>query len=84
MQYNRAPTGSREKLEAREKIFAEIYHRKQVDHNVNEIGKLLLGYKNVAKVLKNVRPSGQPLVDDWGCLKKLVIYNNLALNFYDQ
>ncbi|XP_024031870.1 vacuolar-processing enzyme alpha-isozyme [Morus notabilis] len=70
--FNMAPTGSREKLEAEDKLFAEISHRKKVDHNINQIGKLLLGYENNAKVLKNVRPSGQPLVDDWDCLKNLV------------
>ncbi|PON78575.1 Peptidase C13, legumain [Parasponia andersonii] len=69
--FDRSPTGSKEKLEAREHLLAEISHRKQVDHNVNRIGKLILGNEN-EKVLKRVRLSGQPLVDDWNCLKKLV------------
>lgn len=36
------------------------------------IGKLIFGMKKGPEVLKTVRPSGEPLVDDWTCLKTLV------------
>ncbi|RWW75533.1 hypothetical protein BHE74_00016431, partial [Ensete ventricosum] len=36
------------------------------------IGKLLFGSKQGSEVLKTVRPAGQPVVDDWSCLKSMV------------
>ncbi|XP_062112845.1 vacuolar-processing enzyme alpha-isozyme-like [Humulus lupulus] len=68
----KAPTGSKEKVEAREHLLALISQRKQVDLNMNRLGRLVLGNNENGKVLNNVRPLGQPLVDDWDCLKKLV------------
>ncbi|KAM6562828.1 hypothetical protein CsatB_022826 [Cannabis sativa] len=69
--FNKAPAASKEKAKAGEDLQALITQRKQVDDNINRIGKLVLGNKN-GKFLNNVRPLGQPLVDDWDCLKKLV------------
>ncbi|KAF4394171.1 hypothetical protein F8388_005805 [Cannabis sativa] len=69
--FNKAPAGSKEKAKAGEDLQALITQRKQVDDNINRLGKLVLGNKN-GKLLNNVRPLGQPLVDDWDCLKKLV------------
>lgn len=43
-----------------------------IDNSVVMIGKLLFGIENGPEVLKTVRPAGQPLVDDWDCLKTLV------------
>ena len=65
--------GSKEKVEARKNLLALISQRKQVDRNIDRLGRLVLGNAN-PKVLNNVRPTGQPLVDDWNCLKNLVSY----------
>lgn len=47
-------------------------HRKLLDSSVDLVGKLLFGFGNGPSVLQAVRPSGQPLVDDWDCLKRMV------------
>ncbi|CAL9083901.1 unnamed protein product, partial [Musa acuminata var. zebrina] len=49
-----------------------ISHRLHVDNSIEFIGKLLFGSKQGSEVLKTVRPAGQPLVDDWSCLKSMV------------
>jgi len=48
-------------------------HRLHVDNSILLIGKLLFGLEGHA-VLNKVRPSGEPLVDDWDCLKSLVTF----------
>ncbi|VAI32873.1 unnamed protein product [Triticum turgidum subsp. durum] len=40
--------------------------------SVELIGGLLFGSEEGAKVLGAVRPAGQPVVDDWDCLKSVV------------
>lgn len=50
----------------------KIAHRELVDYSINQLGKVLFGHENGSKILKNVRSPGQPLVDDWDCLKALV------------
>ena len=71
-QYHKAPVGSHKKLEAQKQLHDEISYRKHVDYSVNHIGKLLFGNGNSSKVLETVRPTGQPVVDDWNCFKMLV------------
>ncbi|KAH0982186.1 hypothetical protein GBA52_009363 [Prunus armeniaca] len=66
-----APAGSHTKLEAQKQLLDEIAHRKLVDYR-NKIGELLFGHQKNSKVLLNVRPQGQPLVDDWDCFKMLM------------
>lgn len=56
-------------------------HRLHVDNSVLLIGKLLFGISEGPAVLNKVRSSGKPLVDDWDCLKTLVILLN---NLYSQ
>lgn len=51
-------------------------HRMHLDNSIQLIGKLLFGIDSSSDVLKTVRPAGQPLVDDWLCLKTLVISAN--------
>nr|GMN69307.1 hypothetical protein TIFTF001_038360 [Ficus carica]GMN69315.1 hypothetical protein TIFTF001_038368 [Ficus carica] len=68
----KSAVGTQEYLEAQEKLRTEIAHRQHVDYSINNVGNLLFGFKNSAKVLTSVRPAGQPLVDDWDCLKTLV------------
>ncbi|KAG2663470.1 hypothetical protein I3760_16G031000 [Carya illinoinensis] len=70
--FRKAPEGSPRKVEAQKQFFEAMSHRMHVDDSVKLIGKLLFGIEKGPKVLNNVRPAGQPLVDDWGCLKTLV------------
>lgn len=42
------------------------------------IGKLLFGSEKGSEILKTVRPMGQPLVDNWDCLKTMVGANDLS------
>ncbi|GAB4854369.1 hypothetical protein Ancab_022955 [Ancistrocladus abbreviatus] len=68
----RAPEGSKEKNDARNKLDEEMSYRKHVDSSIQAIGDILFGAQNGAVVLNTVRPTGKPLVDDWDCLKTTV------------
>ncbi|KAH0982185.1 hypothetical protein GBA52_009362 [Prunus armeniaca] len=68
----RAPAGSHAKLEARKQLLNEIAHRKHVDYSIHKIGELLFGHQKSSNMLMNVRPQGQPVVDDWDCFKKFL------------
>lgn len=46
--------------------------RSRVDSSVDLIGDILLGDSSKKKLLHIRRPAGQPLVDDWDCLKSMV------------
>ncbi|GKV03533.1 hypothetical protein SLEP1_g15818 [Rubroshorea leprosula] len=70
--YRKAPEGSIRKVEAQKQFVEAMSHRMHIDHSMKLIGKLLFGIENGPEVLKTVRPAGQPLVDDWDCLKKMV------------
>ncbi|XP_015084316.1 vacuolar-processing enzyme-like [Solanum pennellii] len=70
--YDNAPEGSDDYFEARAKLIKVVAHRSQVDNNVKHIGDLLFGVKYGNEALQNVRSSGQPLVDNWDCLKSYV------------
>lgn len=48
-------------------------HRVHIDNSVKLIGKLLFGIEKGPEVLDAIRPAGRPLVDDWDCLKNMVI-----------
>jgi legumain len=61
-----------EKSEARKELMEVMAHRSQVDNNVELIGGSLFGTEEGPQVLNVVRPTGQPLVDDWDCLKSMV------------
>ncbi|KAL6911720.1 hypothetical protein ACP4OV_000525 [Aristida adscensionis] len=63
---------SKEKLEVLRQISEIVMHRKHLGSSVDFIGKLLFGFVNGPSALQAVRPSGQPLVDDWDCLKRTV------------
>jgi len=64
--------GSKDKVKARNELDAEIAHRKHVDHNIHLIENILFGAKKSSTMMVHVRAIGQPLVDDWDCLKTLV------------
>ncbi|XP_062029398.1 vacuolar-processing enzyme-like [Rosa rugosa] len=65
--FQRAPAGSEMKQEAKRVLDDEISSRQRIDHNINQIEQLVLGYSS-----NSVRPGGQALVDDWDCFKTVV------------
>ncbi|XP_006355317.1 vacuolar-processing enzyme-like [Solanum tuberosum] len=70
--FQNAPEGSIRKSEAYRKLSEVISEREHVDKSVKHIGQILFGVNNGPEVLNIVRPAGQPLVDDWDCLKSFV------------
>lgn len=70
--FRKSAEGSPSKLHAQKELVDVMSHRLHVDNSVELVGKLLFGSKKGKEVLKTVRPAGQPLVDDWGCLKTMV------------
>lgn len=70
--YRKAPEGSVRKVEAQKQFHEAMSHRMHIDNSINFIGKLLFGIERGPEVLNSIRPAGQPLVDDWACLKTLV------------
>ncbi|XP_048530452.1 vacuolar-processing enzyme-like [Triticum urartu] len=70
--YRRSAEGSAEKGEARRRLVETMARRSRVDSSVELIGGLLFGSEEGAKVLDAVRSAGQPVVDDWDCLKSVV------------
>ncbi|XP_074286945.1 vacuolar-processing enzyme-like [Silene latifolia] len=64
--------GPVKKAEAQKKLDDALSERKQVDTNFESIGKALFGAENGYEIMKTVRPSGQPIVDDWDCYKSMV------------
>ncbi|KAF5939995.1 hypothetical protein HYC85_021162 [Camellia sinensis] len=72
--FRKAPEGSPRKLEAQKQFVEAMSHRMHIDNSMKMVGKLLFGIEKGPEVLNTVRPSGQPLVDDWDCLKTLSQY----------
>ena len=70
--FQMSPEGSTEKLEIQKQLLDIMSHRLHIDNSIELIGRLLFGPDKGLKMLKIVRPSGQPLVDDWDCLKSMV------------
>ncbi|CAD5189603.1 unnamed protein product [Musa acuminata subsp. malaccensis] len=70
--FHRAPEGSHQKLNAQKHLLEVMEHRLHIDTSIQLIGKLLFGSEQGPEVLESVRPAGQPLVDDWSCLKSMV------------
>ncbi|CAH8274537.1 unnamed protein product [Arabidopsis lyrata] len=70
--YRKAPEGSARKTEAQKQVLEAMSHRLHVDNSVILVGKILFGISEGPEVLNKVRSAGQPLVDDWNCLKNLV------------
>lgn len=71
-QYSKAREGSVRKFEAQKEFVEVMAHRMHVDSSIKLVGKLLFGIEKGHEVLKTVRPLGEPLVDDWDCLKTFV------------
>lgn len=70
--FRKAPEGSEKKTEAQRKFTEAMSHRIHVDSSVQLIAKVLFGMEKGPEVIKTVRSSGKPLVDDWACLKTFV------------
>lgn len=73
-QFRKAPLGSTRKAAAEKQIMEAMSHRVHIDDSVKLIGKLLFGIEKGSELLGSVRPAGQSLVDDWDCLKTLVLF----------
>ncbi|AES73372.1 putative legumain protein [Medicago truncatula] len=70
--FRKAPQGSPRKVAAQKQVLEAMSHRMHIDESIKLVGKLLFGMKKGPEVLASVRPAGQPVVDDWDCLKSLV------------
>jgi len=70
--YQKAPEGSDRKTESRKQFAEAMAHRMHIDASIKLLGKVLFGLEKGPEVLNAVRPTGEPLVDDWDCLKTLV------------
>ncbi|XP_024958795.1 vacuolar-processing enzyme-like [Cynara cardunculus var. scolymus] len=70
--YRKAPEGSSRKTESWRQLAEAMSHRMHIDISIKLVGKVLFGMKKGVEILDGVRPAGQPLVDDWDCLKTLV------------
>ncbi|KAM0880579.1 hypothetical protein ACQ4PT_033478 [Festuca glaucescens] len=70
--YEQLDGGSEEKLRVLKKIKETVAHRKHLDSSINFIGKLVFGFEKGPSVLEAPRSSGQPVVHDWDCLKRMV------------
>ena len=71
-QYEKLNGGSEEKQRALREVKETVLHRKHLDTSIDFIGKLVFGFDKGPSVLEAARGSGQPLVDDWDCLKTMV------------
>ncbi|XP_048319871.2 legumain [Ziziphus jujuba] len=63
---------SEKKKEMLKQIKEKVSHRNHLDVSVKLIGTLLYGPEKGPSILNSVRSPGLPLVDDWGCLKRVV------------
>ncbi|PKA46491.1 Vacuolar-processing enzyme [Apostasia shenzhenica] len=63
---------SEKKTDVLKEIAEIMNYRWHLDGSIDFIGKLIFGSLNGPSVLRDVRSSGQPLVDDWDCLKAMV------------
>ncbi|KAF8724823.1 hypothetical protein HU200_020761 [Digitaria exilis] len=70
--YKKSVEGTPEKVQARKRLLEVMSRRSHVDSSMELIGSLLFGSDEGSKVLGAVRPAGQPLADDWDCLKSMV------------
>ncbi|KAL8171125.1 hypothetical protein V2J09_022929 [Rumex salicifolius] len=66
----KAPEGSEQKAAAERELEEALAHRKHVDESIERIGRSL--FRGGVEEVMRVRPAGQPLVDDWECLKSMV------------
>ncbi|KAG9455581.1 hypothetical protein H6P81_000089 [Aristolochia fimbriata] len=70
--FRKTPEGSPKKVDAQRELLDMMSHRVHIDRSIKLIGKLLFGSVKGSEVLNAIRPAGQPLVDDWSCLRTMV------------
>ncbi|XP_068318431.1 legumain [Pyrus communis] len=70
--YKRSERGSGKSREILNEIKETMRHRTHLDASIQFIGTFLYGPGKGPSTLNSVRALGQPLVDDWGCLKSMV------------
>ena len=70
--YRKSKEDSSERLDAQKQMVDFMTHRMHLDKSVKLIGTLLFGLERGPAILKAVRPLGEPLVDNWDCLKTMV------------
>ncbi|XP_048558527.1 vacuolar-processing enzyme beta-isozyme 1-like [Triticum urartu] len=70
--YEKLNGGLEEKQRVLREIKETVVHRKHLDSSIDFIGKLVFGFENGPSMIEAARSSGQPLVDDWDCLKRTV------------
>lgn len=79
MQYNRT-----EESEMKKEILNQIKeiesHRNHLDLSVKLIGALLYGPIKGPSILNSVRLLDLPLVDDWGCMKRVVTHHPICFS----
>ena len=78
-QFRKAPEGSSSKIAAQNQFMEAMSHRMHIDDSVKLIGKLLFGIEKGPEVISTTRPAGQPLVDNWDCLKSMVLFPMIQL-----
>ena len=71
-QYEKLNGGSEEKQRVLREIKETVVHRKHLDSSIDFIGKLVFGFEKGPSVIEATKGPGQPLVDDWDCLKTMV------------
>jgi hypothetical protein len=71
-QYEQLNGGSEDKLRVLKEIKETVAHRVHLDSSIDFIGKLVFGFEKGPSILEAPRSSGQPVVDDWDCLKRMV------------
>lgn len=81
LQYQRSNHQSENKTDILKQIAETVKHRKHIDGSVELIGVLLYGPGKGSSVLQSVRAPGSSLVDDWTCLKSMVIIKNWIFLF---
>ncbi|PPD77939.1 hypothetical protein GOBAR_DD25139 [Gossypium barbadense] len=81
--YRKAPDVLVRKVEAQKQVMEAMSHRMHVDKGIQLIGKLLFGVERGPEVLNTVRPAGQPLVDDWKCLKKMMLCSSTHVRTFE-
>ncbi|KAK1663528.1 hypothetical protein QYE76_051687 [Lolium multiflorum] len=70
--YEQLNGGSQDKLRVLKEIKETVAHRVHLDSSIDFIGKLVFGFEKGPSMLEAPRSSGQAVVDDWDCLKRMV------------
>lgn len=81
-QFRKAPEGSPRKNAAQKQVLEAMSHRVHIDSSMELIGQLLFGLEKGPEVLKAVRPAGLPLLDNWDCLKTMVLFPMIQLHLF--